>query len=549
MSTSHFFNGKICKLPNAYSAVKSVSPASFSSANYGKVLIINTDPAMAFGGSVNGELTKGGDALYKFRNTNEARAFFKSGYLWYLSELLFKPSILEGRNGVSELQYINALTSTAPKITFTLNGTLESGTPAFVLKVKDESVNGNGAKIDGSSDLGPDKNLKSGYAARIIRGVRDSSKYIVQIWQGSFKGNWTDWVPYDGVAPEDSRPELVLASPEISTIGEFVAWAKTSELFEAGFAVAEATEEYAFVDATSASDITSNAFVVATGGTASYARADLDKAMDLMARGDYSVIFSTLKADASGALAIHSALQYYVQSETKFPKYLAIPTSDSFVTACNEAKGFNSERVWCVYGKPRVASSLLPSGYRVLDSVAMTALVVGRICGLPPQVPVTFKELNISGIDNPLTSPQLEVALDAGLMTVHYDDDLTEYVVTRGINTLKNNTSIQNPDGSTFSIQISRICSQLNQDLVVNAKIQIFGSNETANVFTVSASYLENWVKTFLSSKIATEQQDNLILSVRDVSVERRADAYYVTYKFETNTEIAFMFFTGIAIN
>ena len=179
----------------------------------------------------------------------------------------------------------------------------------------------------------------------------------------------------------------------------------------------------------------------------------------------------------------------------------------------------------------------------------MTALVVGRILGLPPQVPATFKDIDIDGIENPLTSLQLEDSLDAGILAVNYDEDLQQYCILRGVNTLQNNTSLQNPDGSTFSIQISRICLQLNTDLMVNAKKEVFGPNHTANRFTVSAGYLKNWMKVFLQSKVATQLQDNLIISHSDESVERKGDAYYCSYRFETNTEIAFVFFTGFAIN
>ena len=539
MSTSHFFNNKIVTLPGAYSMIKAESPATFALADYSKVLIINTNPDYAFGGSVNGALTKGGDALYKFRSLPEARAFFKSGYLWYLVQQLFQPSRLQGRQGISELQFMNALTSTAPTIT----PSLASGT--LVLEVKDESANGNGVKKDVSAtDDRAEVNLKSGYALCIEKGVRDQSKYIVKIYQGTYKGEWAgDNLPYDGIAVKDARPELVVVSPEVSTVDEFVNWANKDENFALGFVVKSFTS-----GSFAAADITTNRNVLATGGTATYAVADLSAALEYLKKGDYSIVFSLNKVGDTGADAINAALQHFVQSETRFKKYLAIGGSNTFVTDLAAAQSFNSEYVWCVFGKPRKASSQTPLGYRVFDSLSLTASVVGRIAGLPPQVPGNFKDVDIDGLDNPLTDNQLEDALDSGLMTVNYDDDLRYFCITRAINTLQNNDRLQNEDGSTFSIQISRICTQLNVELVTNAKKQVFGSNETANLFTVSELYLKNWIKSFLSTKIATAQQDNLILGIGDISVTKQGDALFANYEFQPNSEVAFLFFTGIAI-
>ena len=539
MSTSHFFNNKVVTLPGAYSTIKAKSPDLYSLADYSKVLIINTDPAYAFGGSVDGSLTKGGDALYKFRSLPEARAFFKSGYLWYLVQLLFQPSRLQGRRGISELQFMNALTSTNPTITPTLtNGSL-------VLGVKDESVNGNGVKKNVSAaDDRAEVNLKTGYALCIEKGVKDQSKYIIKIYQGTYKGEWSgDNLPFDGISVADAKPELVVVSPEISSVSDFVAWAQGDENFNLGFTIKSSTAGNFVVG-----DVTANSNVLSTGGTASYSIAKLNEACNYLKNGDYSIVLSLNKVGDSGADTINAALQHFVQSETRFKKYLAVAGSGTFSTDLTAAQAFNSEFVWNIHGKPRISSTLTPLGYRTFDCLALTSLVVGRIAGLPPQIPGNFKDLAIDGLDAPLTETQLEDALAAGLMTVNYDDDLRVFCITRAINTLQNNSKLQNEDGSTFSIQISRICTQLNVEVVVNAKKQIFGSNDTANLFTVSEMYLKNWIKTFLSTKVATAQQDNLLLSVGNVSVTKQGDALYANYEFTTNSEVAFLFFTGIAI-
>lgn len=538
MSTSHFFNNKLIKLPGAYSRIKAESPALFSNADYSKVLILNTNPDYAFGAGVTGQVTTGGDAFYKFKTLPEARAFLKSGYLWYVVQQLYQPSRLQGRLGISELQVMNALTTTAPLLTMALT----SG--SLVLYVKDESANANGVKKNlSATDDRPEVNLKQGYALSLEAGVKDSSKYIIKLWQGTYKGEWTDGLPYDGIDVKDSIPELIVESPEISSVDEFVAWANADELFNMGFAIKASTSGN-FV----AGDITANKFILATGGAAVYNPSNLTKAFDLLKNGDFSIVLSLNKVGDTNADTINASLQHFVQSETRFHKYLAVAGSGTFSTDITAAQAFNSEYVWCINGTPRKSSSLSPLGYREFDSLSMAASIVGRIAGLPPQVPPTFKDIDIDGVKTPLTTGQLEEALDAGLMTVNWDDDLRVFCITRGINTLQNNSNLQNPDGSTFSIQISRICTQLNVEVVINAKKQIFSSNETANLFTVSASYLKNWIKSYLSTKIATPQQDNLILGIKDVSVTKEGDALYANYEFYPNSEVAFLFFTGIAI-
>jgi hypothetical protein len=541
MATSHYFNGRTVKLPGAYSAVKSVSPTVFTSASYSKALIINTNPAQGFGGSVDGELTRDADALYRLRSLSEAQAFLKSGQLWQLTQPLFIPSRLEGTTGASEVYYINALTTIAP----TLSPTLDGGTNRLVLKCKDEGVASNGVATAG--------HLDSGYALSIESGLRDTTKFIIKIWLGTFKGVYTkDNTPYDGLFASDCPPELVSASPEVSTLREYLDWAVTDENFNNGFVIdPQTSSDHTFV----AADMTANALVLATGGTSTYNLANLQAALEILRKIDFNAILSLSPVDETGSDVINSRLQYFAQSESKNPKYIVVPgkstgnASTDLSANIAAAKVFNSERVWVVNGTPRKNVSYVPGKFREYDSTYLAALVTGRILGLPPQVPATFKDLDIDGLTGGLSDLQKEDALDAGVLCVHYDDDLEYYSIVRAINTLQKNTQIQNPDGSTFSIQVSRICTQLNTDLATNAKVELFGNNVGANLFTVSPEYMKGWTEVYLQNLVATDIRDNLIVGWSNVSVERRADAYYITYKFETNTEISFAFFTGFAVN
>lgn len=543
MATSHYFNQKTIKLPGAYSSVKSLSGTPIASTPYGKVVIVNVDPDNSYGGAINGELTKGADSLYKVRTLSEAQNLLRGGNLYHITKPLFRPSKTPGVNGISELYYINALTTTAPKFTFSFS------TAAFIIKVKDEGTTSNGVNV--STGVG----LATGYGVTIESGIRDTTKFIFKFWRGTFKGNYSDNIAYNEITKEASRPELVCESPEVTNLAQLVAWMNSDEAFNYGFEIGTYTDttptSYVFV----AGDKTdSNEYILAAGGTATYELNDLEDVLTTIKSTDFNVLLFNKKVGDGGANdTIATRLQYFIVNEVKGEKFLALAGKSTGATSdlaanITLAKTYNSDRVWLTHGMVRKNSMVAPNGYRKFDSIYLNALMVGRILGLPPQVPGTFKNLDIDGIVDPLNDLQKEDCLDSGILTAYYDEELSDFVILRAINTLQNNTILQNPDGTSFSIQLTRISAQLNSDLVINAKRAIFSRQDGTNRFTLSPEYLRDWTDTFLSSKVATETVDNLIIEYGDISVTREGDAYRVTYKFSPNNEIAFMFFTGYSI-
>jgi hypothetical protein len=173
---------------------------------------------------------------------------------------------------------------------------------------------------------------------------------------------------------------------------------------------------------------------------------------------------------------------------------------------------------------------------------------MGRLCGLPPQVPLTNKSIGVDGLIHNLTQLQKEQALDAGIMTTYFDTDFNDFVCLKGVNSLQNNANLINPDGTSFSVQVERIVGQINHDLIVNAKLQLLGQPAGVNRNTLSANYVKNWTEAFLETKVASASQDNLILSFRDVTVTQRQDTYWVSYAIVINNEIDKLFFTGFLV-
>ena len=122
MATKVFFNNRQIKLPGAYSTVISGEKNPPRSLDYGKVLVIDTGSEGATwggGAGIDGELSSGQDAVYKFDNLADYQAFLKGGLLYRAAESLFVP---DRRNaaavGASEVYHVSARTTKAATMTF-----------------------------------------------------------------------------------------------------------------------------------------------------------------------------------------------------------------------------------------------------------------------------------------------------------------------------------------------------------------------------------------------------------------------------------------------
>ncbi|MGL5691860.1 MAG: hypothetical protein ACRDD8_13710, partial [Bacteroidales bacterium] len=62
---------------------------------------------------------------------------------------------------------------------------------------------------------------------------------------------------------------------------------------------------------------------------------------------------------------------------------------------------------------------------------------------------------------------------------------------------------------------------------------------------TLNPGVLKSWTEKYLQSKVATETEDNLLLTARNVTVTKVGDSYQVNYEIVINNEINKIFFTG----
>ena len=97
-------------------------------------------------------------------------------------------------------------------------------------------------------------------------------------------------------------------------------------------------------------------------------------------------------------------------------------------------------------------------------------------------------------------------------------------------------------------ISIERIGAQLSKELEINAKLNLLGQESGVNRNTLTDGDVKQFTEGYLTSRLANDIDDDLILSFENIVVNTVADSYNITYKYQPNTPINKLFFTGFAI-
>lgn len=546
MATTFYFGGKKIKRPGVYSRIISGRQNPPLTLDYGTLLIIDSldnnglSGGIRGGAGVDGELASGKDAVYgPFTNIQDFREFVGPGWWYKAAEFLFNPN---GANpGVSQIYIIKPATTLASRMTFTATGGGTNG-GTFKIATKDEGVSANGVLASSK--------LRYGYAYTVETAVIDPTKWVFKVWRGECKGVHSDGITYDEVpvTVTDEHPSLLVQSPEFNNIQELIDWAHTDPIFGSYF-ILDPTSAKVGSGAVVQTDIDAiPGFQASVGGTETYSK--IDDALEAVRELPYNWVMTTVV----NSVLVHSdtnilKIKTHILSAATYDKFLIVGGSDdTFSESVTSANSLDSDRVVLVHGGIGKVSQVTANGYRFWGSFYHACMVVGRICGLPPQVPITFKALDIDKLVSNLSVTEQERALDAGVLATIFDSDRGEFVILQGVNTLQNNAYQLNPDGTTFSIQVRRIAAQMNRELVVNAKSQLLNDPLGVNRNTLSAKDIQEWVKSYLGRRLATDTQDNLIVSFRNVTVTRDQDSYFVTYEFEPNSEINKLFITGFML-
>jgi len=546
MATEFIFNGENVIIPGVRSTIKSGQKNPPLDLDFGTVLIIDTGSGAGYGGGagIAGALAQGKDSIYVLADTEEMQEFTKGGVWSLLSNPLFRPSGL-GVNGVSQVLFARAATTAPAEFTYSFTGD-GAGSESVVnggditIQVRDEGLIGNGVLFNSE--------LTKGFAALMEAGELDTNKFILKFYRGTFTGLDQNNLPINGIPQAEALPLLLVTSPEFNDLNELITWMTNDFTFNTYFKLKSSSisgdatvDEY---------DLLANLnYNLATGGTETYSTANLTKVLDEIADINISFIFADdwgINAQSANNFKI---LTHIVNDSVFKPELYVAAGSDigDFAQSQADAAFWDNDSVTVVHGGVKIASRNTGTGFLLYDSYYKAAEFLGREAGVAPQVPITFKNVNHDGETHPLNDKEVKAALRAGLLVSRREGG--SFDITKGINSLQNNSYLVNDDGTTHSKQIKRIARQLNKEIIVNAKEQLLKNPEGVNRNTLSELDVQKWIEGYLLRKIATPTADNLILNFQEVTVVRDQDAYKVTYKFTPNSEISFLFFTGFIVN
>lgn len=537
MATVVNFHGKTYIEPGAY-AVSIYNPTSVVNvAEFGNCMIIDTGLSkegsyeFSGGSGINGELYQGLKSVYEFDNYEDFLAFVGGGQIGDIAQKLFEPK--PGSFGVPKLYYTRAATTTAAKIELVL-----SGEGAFAEKLiftcKNEGVTGNGVVSDGT--------LKVGYAAKIVAGTDDPSKFKLQVLQGAYMGVDDAGEPY-GVYNFNTAPAYVIAeSDEFTTKNELVNWCKSDRNILANFNVS--------TSAVISGNLTAVSQTLATGGTTTYSANDYAAVLEAINELDIT-FFLCLNTDVSGATDANTngKLFTFLKTAAKFTEFMVVPagSGDDDLLNTNQvssgtsqavAKYYDSEQVVVVHGAPIVARKD-GNGTKTLSPIYLAATIIGMSAGSAPQTPLTFKRTGYDNFKYDLKKKEREKALQAGIMHVRNVNGY--WCINQGITSLQNNKQTYAPDGQSLELSIALIKAQLNKELILDASKRFIGGN----IGTYSPADVKNFVETKLQSLTVSGGEDNLIVDWKNVKVIAKNSDFFCTYDFVPNVPLNKIFFTG----
>ena len=531
MATVVNFHGKNYIEPGSY-AVSVYNPTSVVNVSeFGNVMIIDTglakngDYEFAGGSGIHGELNKGLKSVYEFDNYEDFLSFMGGGLVGDIAEKIFTPRDCVA--GAPKLFYCRAATTKCANITLTFG----SGN-SLVLKCKNEGEVGNGV-IEGGV-------LKVGYAARVITGSDDPSKFKCQVYRGSFMGVDDDGEPYGSASISKASGNLLTESEEFETLEELYNWARSDKYILANFVVS--------MTGVKTSNISAVTLTAATGGKTEWLK-DSEYADVLEAISELDVTFF-LATNTSVGDGISSAttgrLFTFLKNDAKFSEFLVIPggSSDSDLFGESDssqaiAKYYDSEQAVVVHGAP-IVNRKDGNGTKELPSIYLAAAIIGLAAGQAPQQPLTFKRVGYQSFAYDLKKKEREKALQAGIMHVR---NLSGYwCVNQGITTLQDNKKSIASDGQTMELSIALIKAQLNKELIVDSANRFIGNTSAVNA---SPQTIKNFTETKLSSLTAKTGEDNLLKSWKNVKVVQKNSDFQITYDFAPNLPVNKLFFTG----
>lgn len=400
--------------------------------------------------------------------------------------------------------------------------------------------------------------LYKGFGSIVEAGPNANSitpdKFVMKFYVGSYRGvDSLNQLPYDGIEAIDTETEVVAISDEFSNISELINWMNKSAKFNDSFGLTNSSILGSGLITND--DLVANVdFNLASGGSDVYSTTNLNAILDVIKELDYTFIladnFGTDSSTGSKS-ANNLKLLNHIVNFARFQKYLIVPAGfdeNEYDFSIGVCEFYDSSRVIAVHSGVEFNKSDNTGVYK-FSQFYTAAAVLGRICGLNPEIPVTFKKISADGMVHDLSDEQRITALKKGLLHLKYDTDLNGWIINQGINTNQKNKDFTNPDGTSYEISVERIGAQLNKELDVNAKVQLLGTENGPNRSSLTPETVKNWVIAFLQGKVATDTKSGPIVYFENVTATVDRDAIYYNYDFEPNFPVNKLFSTGSIID
>lgn len=519
----------------------------------------------------------GGNIKFLCKNEGEVGNGYLNEKLGSATVRFKVPTILPGNeinievNSTPIGSYI-LLTNSLSEALNGINNAINSGTSGYTSKVQGTSLvifskpnNGdpNGYTIETVSTVVMDDSgvlaisgwvlgeiLIKGYGAQIKISDNDNTKYVISFYEGTFAGYTDAGNSINGLTEEQSNPVLITTSEEFDNIDTLIQWAKNDFIFNKLF---ELDENYiqqgdGSIIALDIDGVYDN-LNLAQNGTSVYNAADLDRLLEDIRELQNTFFLSDRFADEARGV-INMKILNHIKNTAEFDKFLIIGGGNDetkFDTGNDSsieiAKFFDTTSVIVVHsGETRY--NQYTNQKEKLPSIYHAANFAGRIGGLEPQVPGTFKALKIAEFNHPLGLKQREKALKYGVIHNRTVPGIGN-VINQAINSLQNNSQLINQDGTSPEISIMRIGAQLNKELILNMRPLFVGNNWGK----ASPADVKTYVEGYLLGRTVTTNQDNLILSFKNVTVRLIDDYYDIKYGFVPNGPINKLFVTGFMLD
>lgn len=390
--------------------------------------------------------------------------------------------------------------------------------------------------------------IAKGYGSQMKVGIIDPTKWFIEFYEGTWRGLDADGDDFGGITKYDALPITIAKSPEFDNLTDLISWAQNDFTWSQRYVV-DVTSAIAGDGSIDSTDYTSNsALKLASGGTCTYNSTQLDLVFPQIIELDNTFFLADKYGDQAQG-AENTKILYHISNEAEFDKFMVVGggIDETKFTGTNgsieTAQYFDSVSVHVCHSGFKIPK-LIGAGTKKLSAFYHAANFLGRMAGLQPQVPVTFKGLRAKNFNHVMTLPQRVMALQAGVIHNRMVPQIGQ-VVNQSVNTLQRNTQMINPDGTSFEISIMRIAAQLNKELILNMRPLFVGGNNN----TSSPADVKTFGEGYLTGKTATKQKDNLILRFENVTVTVVDGDYFIEYGFVPNGPVNKLFVTGFMLS